>query len=189
MCHTGTVPWPPCVLVRQCVGHPRRACTASAIPIVCTCVVTGTHGPQLRCMRMSETKHPHADSAHLGRVCKAMRLLRCDPCTCVGLCSAKGPLLVILAAPHTRLLHPLSRPPLRPPQHMHTPPPPATRASSCTACLCRPPQQMTYVKQLEAYEDAVMKKRVDEMTEAELAELAAEVDSERSRKQQKQQQQ
>lgn len=45
-------------------------------------------------------------------------------------------------------------------------------------------KQMTYVKQLEAYEDAVMKKRVDEMTEAELAELAAEVDSERSRQQQ-----
>ncbi len=61
-------------------------------------------------------------------------------------------------------------------------------------CDC-PPQQMTYVKQLEAYEEAVMKKRIEEMTEAELQELASEVESDRQRKaaarlqQQKQQQQ
>lgn len=48
-------------------------------------------------------------------------------------------------------------------------------------------KQMTYVKQLEAYEEAVMKKRVDEMTESELAELAGEVDAEKLRKQQKRQ--
>jgi hypothetical protein len=30
---------------------------------------------------------------------------------------------------------------------------------------------MTYVKQLEAYEEAVMKKRVEEMTEEELAQV------------------
>jgi len=34
-------------------------------------------------------------------------------------------------------------------------------------------QQMTYVKQLEAYEEAVMRKRVEEMTEDELNELVA----------------
>ncbi len=33
------------------------------------------------------------------------------------------------------------------------------------------PQQMTYVKQLENYEEAVMRKRVDEMTEEEMSEL------------------
>jgi hypothetical protein len=31
---------------------------------------------------------------------------------------------------------------------------------------------MTYVKQLEAYEEAVMKKRVEEMTEEELAQVS-----------------
>lgn len=35
-------------------------------------------------------------------------------------------------------------------------------------------QQMTYVKQLEAYEEAVMRKRVDEMTEDELNDLVRE---------------
>ena len=55
------------------------------------------------------------------------------------------------------------------------------------ACACLHVQQMTYVKQLEAYEEAVMKKRVDEMTESELAELAGEVDAEKLRKQQKRQ--
>lgn len=34
-----------------------------------------------------------------------------------------------------------------------------------------PSQQMTYVKQLEQYEEAVMRKRVEEMTEEEMAEL------------------
>jgi len=33
---------------------------------------------------------------------------------------------------------------------------------------------MTYVKQLEAYEEAVMRKRVDEMTEDELNDLVRE---------------
>lgn len=32
-------------------------------------------------------------------------------------------------------------------------------------------QQMTYVKQLEQYEEAVMRKRVEEMTEEEMAAL------------------
>lgn len=32
-------------------------------------------------------------------------------------------------------------------------------------------QQMTYVKQLEQYEDAVMRKRLDEMTEEEMTDL------------------
>lgn len=41
---------------------------------------------------------------------------------------------------------------------------------------------MTYVKQLEAYEEAVMRKRVEEMTEEELAALAAEVEREKERK-------
>jgi hypothetical protein len=40
-------------------------------------------------------------------------------------------------------------------------------------------QQMTYVKQLEQYEEAVMRKRVEEMTEAELAQLAAEAETDR----------
>lgn len=39
-------------------------------------------------------------------------------------------------------------------------------------------QQMTYVKQLEAYEDAVMRKRLEEMTEAELEQLMTEVEQE-----------
>ncbi|KAG2486356.1 hypothetical protein HYH03_014937 [Edaphochlamys debaryana] len=43
-------------------------------------------------------------------------------------------------------------------------------------------KQMTYVKQLEAYEEAVMKKRVEEMTEAELAQLAGEVEADKARK-------
>ena len=38
---------------------------------------------------------------------------------------------------------------------------------------------MTYVKQLEQYEDAVMKKRVEEMTEAELQQLMTDVDTKR----------
>lgn len=37
-------------------------------------------------------------------------------------------------------------------------------------------KQMTYVKQLEQYEDAVMRKRLEEMTEAEIAELINETE-------------
>lgn len=44
-----------------------------------------------------------------------------------------------------------------------------------SSCL----QQMTYVKQLEQYEEAVMRKRLDEMTETELSDLADEVESEK----------
>ncbi|KAG2422466.1 hypothetical protein HXX76_015990 [Chlamydomonas incerta] len=43
-------------------------------------------------------------------------------------------------------------------------------------------KQMTYVKQLEQYEEAVMRKRVEEMTEAELEALAGEVDADKQRK-------
>jgi hypothetical protein len=44
-------------------------------------------------------------------------------------------------------------------------------------------QQMTYVKQLEAYEDAVIRKRLEEMTADELSELVAESDAERAKRQ------
>lgn len=50
-------------------------------------------------------------------------------------------------------------------------------------------KQMTYVKQLENYEEAVMKKRLDEMTEAEMQRLLTEVEAEKDRKQTGQQQQ
>ncbi|GAX81486.1 hypothetical protein CEUSTIGMA_g8915.t1 [Chlamydomonas eustigma] len=43
-------------------------------------------------------------------------------------------------------------------------------------------KQMTYVKQLEQYEDAVMRKRLDEMTEEEMAELVREAESEKGQK-------
>uniref|UniRef100_A0A7S0RIX4 Uncharacterized protein n=1 Tax=Chlamydomonas leiostraca TaxID=1034604 RepID=A0A7S0RIX4_9CHLO len=43
-------------------------------------------------------------------------------------------------------------------------------------------KQMTYVKQLEAYEEAVMRKRVEEMTEEELTQLVAEAEAEKARK-------
>ncbi|GIM02808.1 hypothetical protein Vretimale_7653 [Volvox reticuliferus] len=43
-------------------------------------------------------------------------------------------------------------------------------------------KQMTYVKQLEQYEEAVMRKRVEEMTETELSDLATEVEVDRQRK-------
>lgn len=36
---------------------------------------------------------------------------------------------------------------------------------------------MTYVKQLEMYEEAVMQKRMEEMTDAEMQQLLSEVDS------------
>ncbi|GLC38393.1 hypothetical protein PLESTB_001582600 [Pleodorina starrii] len=43
-------------------------------------------------------------------------------------------------------------------------------------------KQMTYVKQLEQYEEAVMQKRVEEMTEAEISELAGEVEADKQRR-------
>ncbi|PNH07655.1 hypothetical protein TSOC_005843 [Tetrabaena socialis] len=42
-------------------------------------------------------------------------------------------------------------------------------------------KQMTYVKQLENYEEAVMKKRIEEMTEAELEQLASDVEGDKLR--------
>lgn len=42
---------------------------------------------------------------------------------------------------------------------------------------------MTYVKQLEAYEEAVMRKRLEEMTDAELEQMMQEVEEERKDKQ------
>ena len=42
-------------------------------------------------------------------------------------------------------------------------------------------QDMTYSKQLEQYEDAVMQKRLEEMPETERARLFEEVESERAR--------
>jgi hypothetical protein len=44
-------------------------------------------------------------------------------------------------------------------------------------------QQMTYVKQLEAYEEAVMQKRVEEMTEDELNELVSQSSQAKSQNQ------
>ena len=41
-------------------------------------------------------------------------------------------------------------------------------------------KEMSYVKQLEAYEDAVMAKRLEEMPEAERARLLSEVDAARA---------
>jgi hypothetical protein len=40
---------------------------------------------------------------------------------------------------------------------------------------------MTYAKQLEMYESAVMQKRLEEMTEAELQQLMTEVESDKAR--------
>jgi hypothetical protein len=40
---------------------------------------------------------------------------------------------------------------------------------------------MTYARQLEMYESAVMQKRLEEMTEAELQQLMAEVESDKAR--------
>ena len=40
-------------------------------------------------------------------------------------------------------------------------------------------QKMSYVQQLKNYEDAVMQKRIDEMTPEDLAKFQAEVDAER----------
>ncbi len=63
-------------------------------------------------------------------------------------------------------------------------------------CLCRTPQliwtgsyvvrvmnkDMTYVKQLESYEEAVMQKRLEELPAGELDNLMAEIDDEKARK-------
>lgn len=40
---------------------------------------------------------------------------------------------------------------------------------------------MTYAQQLQMYESAVMQKRLEEMTEAELQQLMAEVESDKAR--------
>ena len=40
---------------------------------------------------------------------------------------------------------------------------------------------MTYVKQLEQYEDAVMRRRLDEMTEEEMTELVNEAEQDKGR--------
>ena len=42
-------------------------------------------------------------------------------------------------------------------------------------------QKMTYAKQLEMYESAVMQKRLEEMTEAELQQLMTEVEADKAR--------
>lgn len=41
-------------------------------------------------------------------------------------------------------------------------------------------KQMTYVKQLEQYEEAVMRRRLEEMTEAEVSQMVTEADAERA---------
>ena len=41
-------------------------------------------------------------------------------------------------------------------------------------------KQMTYVKQLEQYEEAVMRRRLEEMTEAEVSQMVDEADAERA---------
>lgn len=50
-------------------------------------------------------------------------------------------------------------------------------------------KQMTYVKQLEQYEQAVMKKRLEEMTEDELSGLLDETEEEKKRRAARRQQQ
>ncbi len=52
-------------------------------------------------------------------------------------------------------------------------PQPLTRTRPCSL----PPQQMTYVKQLENYEAAVMQKRLEEMTDTELEQMLTDVDA------------
>jgi hypothetical protein len=42
-----------------------------------------------------------------------------------------------------------------------------------------PPQNMTYARQLQMYEEAVIEKRLEEMTEAELEQLMSEVEAEK----------
>ena len=44
-------------------------------------------------------------------------------------------------------------------------------------------QDMTYKKQLDAYENAVMKKRLEEMPESERDRLYAEIEAEKSKRQ------
>lgn len=52
--------------------------------------------------------------------------------------------------------------------------------SAASVVLCCV-QKMTYARQLEMYESAVMQKRLEEMTEAELQQLMAEVESDKAR--------
>lgn len=47
---------------------------------------------------------------------------------------------------------------------------------------------MTYVKQLEQYEEAVMRKRMEEMTDAEVQQLLEEIEKEKKKKGPQQQQ-
>eukprot|EP00877_Chromochloris_zofingiensis_P007073 jgi/Chrzof1/2619/Cz11g22200.t1 len=49
-------------------------------------------------------------------------------------------------------------------------------------------KQMTYVKQLEQYEEAVMRKRMEEMTDAEVQQLLEEIEKEKKKKGPQQQQ-
>lgn len=42
-------------------------------------------------------------------------------------------------------------------------------------------KQMTYVKQLEQYEEAVMQKRIEEMTDAELQQMLADADTDKAK--------
>ena len=62
------------------------------------------------------------------------------------------------------------------------------RAFRTSLILCHLVQDMTYTKQLDAYENAVMKKRLEEMPESERDRLYAEIESEREAKKQRQQQ-
>lgn len=50
-------------------------------------------------------------------------------------------------------------------------------------CLFARAQKMTYAQQLQMYEEAVMQKRLEEMTEAEMASMLADVEAERARMQ------
>jgi cytochrome c-type biogenesis protein CcmH/NrfG len=51
----------------------------------------------------------------------------------------------------------------------------------CMNLLCTVLQKMTYVTQLEEYEEAVMKKRLEEMTEDEVARLLDENEKQKQR--------
>ena len=56
----------------------------------------------------------------------------------------------------------------------------------CHDCACV--QDMTYVKQLENYEEEVMAKRLEEMPESEREKLMAAVEAEKERRRDQQQQ-
>ena len=51
-----------------------------------------------------------------------------------------------------------------------------------SSILCVGAQEMTYVKQLEDYEEAVMKKRLEEMPQAEKERLLMEIEAEKDGK-------